>query len=170
MKPSAEPWVAVGVVARPHGVRGELRVHLHNPASGVLLDVGEVELEGRGRFPLEGARRERDAVLLRLRGCATREAAEALRGLAVRVPRTALPPPEPDEYYFCDLVGLQVVDPGGGRTGRVEDVREGPGHATLVIARDGRPAVEVPLADTWVVAVDLPAGRIVIRDLDALEA
>ena len=160
-------WVAVGVVARPHGVRGEVRVHLHNPASEILLQVGEVDLEGRGPFVIEAARRERDAVLLRLSGTATREQADGLRGLAVRVPREVLPPPAEDEYYFCDLVGLVVVDPSGARLGTVEDVREGLAHATLVVRRDDA-LVEVPLAEAFVSSVELAAGRIVVRGLEDL--
>jgi len=158
----------VGVVARAHGVRGELRVRLHNPESDILERVAEVELEGKGRFAVRGVRPERDAVLVRLAGCDTREAAEALRGAAVRVPRAALPAPGEDEYYFCDLVGLQVIDPDGTPRGHVRDVREGPGHATLLVTREDGREIDVPMADAWVVSVEIPAGRIVIRDLDAL--
>jgi len=161
------PLIAVGVVARPHGVRGELRIRLHNPASEVLLDVPEVEIEGRGVFEVLSARRDRDAILLRVRGATTREDADALRGLAIRVPRDALPAPEEDEYYFCDLVGLQVVDAAGVALGRVEDVQEGPAHATLMVRRE-HDRVEVPLAEPWVVAVELSAGRIVVQGLDDL--
>lgn len=157
----------MGVVARPHGVRGELRVHLHNRDSEVLLRVREIELEGRGRFVVTAARPEREAILLHVRGCDTRDAAEKLRGLPILVPRAALPPPEPDEYYFCDLVGLAVVDPEGADLGRVEDVLEGSGHALLVVRQEAR-TIEVPLVDSWVVSVDISAGRIVIRDLDSL--
>jgi 16S rRNA processing protein RimM len=158
----------VGVVARPHGLRGELRVRLHNPDSGVLSDLTEIEIEGRGRYAILGARPERDAVLLRLVGCQTREAAEALRGLSLRVPRAALPAPDEDEYYFCDLVGLRVVDPEGTPRGRVRDVHEGPGHATLLVDCDDGRGIEVPMAEAWVLSVEIAAGRIVIRDLDAL--
>lgn len=163
-----ERWIAVGVVARPHGVRGELRVRLHNASSQVLSGLKEIELEGRGRFAILGARPERDAVLLRLSGCETREAAEALRGLSLRVPRAALPALADDEYYLCDLVDLRVQDPDGTPRGRVREVHDGPGHATLVVERDDGRAIEVPLADAWVVSVDLHEGRLVIRDLDAL--
>jgi len=148
-------------------VRGEIRVHLHNAASEVLLQVREVDLEGRGPFVVEAARRERDAVLLRLRGSGTREAADALRGLAVRVPREALPPPDEDEYYFCDLVGLRVVKASGEEVGVVEDVVDGPGHATLVVGLKGT-RVEVPLAERFVVGVEIAAGRIIVQGLEDL--
>lgn len=162
-------WIALGVVARPHGVRGELRVRLHDPGSDLLFHVEEVDVEGKGRFHVRGARPERDAVLLRLAGCETRDDADRLRGLAVRVPRSALPPLAEGEYYLCDLVGLRVEDPEGAVRGRVHAATEGPGHAILqVTLESGGEPIDVPLADTWVVAVDVSAGKVVVRGLDEL--
>jgi len=88
---SPDRWIALGVVARPHGVRGEVRIHLYNAASDVVLALREIDLEGHGRFRVAAARRDREAVLLRLEGCSTRDRADELRGARIGVPRSALP-------------------------------------------------------------------------------
>src|SRR5687767_1184159 len=110
---SRERLVALGVVARPHGVRGELRVHLYNPESDLLLGRSRVMLSHRGetreREILE-ARRHGEALLVTLEGVASREAADALRGAELAVPRDELPPLGEGEHYHVDLIGLEARD------------------------------------------------------------
>jgi len=164
---SPDRWIALGVVARPHGVRGEVRIHLYNAASDVVLALREIDLEGHGRFRVAAARRDREAVLLRLEGCSTRDRADELRGARIGVPRSALPAPDDGEFYLCDLVGLEATDPTGAALGRVVDVREGPGHATLVLEAGGK-TLEVPLAEPFVRDLDVGDGRLVLEGIDEL--
>jgi ribosomal 30S subunit maturation factor RimM len=112
--------VVLGAVSRAHGLRGEVRVHLFNPESTALLDAERIWLQG-GDGPPEPRRVEMlrrapgdgQAVLMRLEGTTDRSAAEALRGCEVALPREALPPPDEDEHYVVDLIGLEVVVAGG---------------------------------------------------------
>jgi 16S rRNA processing protein RimM len=163
--------VELGRVTRPHGIRGEVRVQLHWAGSDTLEHVGEITLmrgkENVGVRRIESARRVEKAVLLRLSGVDDRDAAEALRGLAVCVPRERLPPPEEGEYYLCDLVGATVRTPS--RTiGEVTEVRVHPSVDTLVIrAPDGK-LFEQVIAEPWVVHVDTEAKVVELSSEDGL--
>ena len=155
--------VELGRVTRPHGIRGEVRVQLHWAGSDTLEQVREVTL-CRGQEPMgvrrvEGARRADKAVLLRLEGIRDRDAAEALRGLAVCVPRESLPAPDEGEYYLCDLVGATVVAPSG-IIGEVTEVRVHPSVDTLVIRSPEGKLFEQVIAEPWIVRVDA-AGKVV---------
>ena len=117
--------VALGVVARPHGIRGEIRVHLFNPDSELLLKAKEYFLRRDGNVwpePVKRARADKEALIVALDGCNTRNDAEALKGAEVCLPRTAFAPLEDGEYYHVDLIGLKAVSPTGDDLGVVTDV------------------------------------------------
>lgn len=165
--------VALGVVARPHGVGGELRVHPFNPASDLLATQEVVTLRGTDGETrparVEGVRRQKDALLFRLEGVVGREAADALRGTELCVPRDRFPEPGEDEVYHVDLVDLAVVDAGGRAVGTVAEVLDYPSVDCLrVVDADGEGEWEVPLLERFVPEIDLEAGRVVVAFLDEL--
>lgn len=165
--------VALGVVTKPHGVRGEVRVHPYNKDSDLLLHLDEVLLRGEEEVTtcgISAARRgPKGVVLCRLEGSDSYEIAESLRGVELCIPRAALPPAEQGEWYHVDLVGLTALDetaaPDAGPLGEVMDVIDYPSVDVLVVrwADDGAFS-EVPLVDAHVGAVDLEAGTVVLRD------
>jgi len=163
--------VELGRVTRPHGIRGEVRVQLHWAGSDTLEQVSEVTLmrgkESVGVRRVEAARRVDKAVLLRLSGVRDRDAAEALRGLAVCVPREQLPAPEEGEYYLCDLVGATVRTPER-IVGEVAEVRVHPSVDTLVIRTPEGKVVEQVIAEPWIARVDPEAKMVELSSEDGL--
>jgi 16S rRNA processing protein RimM len=163
--------VELGRVTRPHGIRGEVRVQLHWAGSDTLEQVREVTLcrgtESLGVRRVEAARRADKAVLLRFAGVRDRDAAEALRGLAVCVPRESLPAPEEGEYYLCDLVGAKVVAPSG-TIGQVTEVRVHPSVDTLVIRSPEGKLFEQVIAEPWIVRVDTVERVVELSSEDGL--
>jgi 16S rRNA processing protein RimM len=99
--------VTAGRIGRPHGLDGSVHVVAAVPA---LLEDGREILVGG--TPREIVRRDGtdEHPILRFAGCTTREAAEALRGTELTVPRAEAPPLEDDEWYADDLVGCRVTD------------------------------------------------------------
>jgi 16S rRNA processing protein RimM len=181
-----ETWVPLAAVARPHGVRGELRVAIFNRDSDLLLELDEVLV----RFPdgeaqevsVDGARRTPDAILLKLYSIDDRTRAEELRGAMICARRGDFPPLEPGEFYACDIEGAEVVvesaggaesEPRGGggrRLGHVRELRTYPTVDVLVVdGGDGGRAFEVPLVDSVVRDVDLEHGVVTIASLDGIE-
>lgn len=163
--------VALGAIARPHGVRGEVRVFRYDPGSEVLLSQERVWLvrgEVRRAVRVLAARAHGELVLLTLQGVGDRDAADALRDHEVCVPREALPPADAGEYYHVDLVGLEVLDGEGALVGTVADVIRYPSVDCLVVRGEGGTR-EVPLLDPYVGDVDLEGGRVVVAHLEDLD-
>jgi 16S rRNA processing protein RimM len=150
--------VALGYVSRAHGIGGEVRIERFHEASELLETVEDIVVRRRGEangktFAIEAARPNGKAVLARLRGVRTREEAEALKGHEVCVPRSALPELGDDEVYLADLVGLDVHE-AGVRIGKVTDALHHPA-ADVVVVETERGRIEIPIADPYVVEVDL---------------
>lgn len=168
--------IELGIVTRPHGLRGEVHVRLHNLESTVLEGIGAVLVRRPGgeqsaepvRLVVETARPTPDGSwVVAFEGIVTREDAESLRGGVVSAPRGELPEPGESELYVEDLAGLEAVDPAGRALGTVREVYSNGAQEVLVVAT-GRGDVDVPFVDAHVGAVDVENGRIVILDLESL--
>lgn len=121
--------VTLAVVTGAHGVRGEVRLKLFTD------DLGRYASFNGGALRLEALR----GGVARFAGVADRTAGEALRGTALTVPRSALPPLDDGEYYYADLIGLPVVTPDGQAAGRVVSVENfGAGDVVEIERADGR--------------------------------
>ena len=162
-------WVELGVVTRPHGVTGEVRVHLFNPGSTLLRELGEIFLFGEeGEEPalvgIVSTRQGSKVLLMRLAGVGSLEDADALRGYKLCVPRDALPELEEGEYYHADLIGLEAFHRSES-IGPVIDVVDYPSAECLKIQRpDG--FLEVPMLPRWLDRVDIEGGKVHLKDLD----
>jgi 16S rRNA processing protein RimM len=166
--PSART-LALGVVGRPHGVRGELVFHPFN-ATGTRLEQLPlplaVELQPPSGPPrpatLVAARPFKDRTLVIFQGLGDRDAAAALTRSTVSVPRTALPPLAADEFYVADLIGLAVEDRAGRAQGRVQGAYWNGTQDVLRIEDAAGQELLVPVVPDFIVEVDLSAGRLVI--------
>jgi 16S rRNA processing protein RimM len=119
----------------------------------------ERELQGaRGRDTAKG-------VVLTLPGVEDRDAAEALAGAEVWVPRSALPKPKPGEYYWVDLEGLRVVNREGIELGKVSYLFETGANDVMVVAGE-RDRLIPFLTDQFILDVDFEAGLVTV-DWDA---
>jgi 16S rRNA processing protein RimM len=162
-------WIELGVIARPHGFGGEVRVHVFNADSTLLEELAEVFVLGEeGETPslvkVISTRRGPKALLMRLAGVESHEDADALRGLTLCVPREALPKLEEGEYYHADLIGLQVYE--GDRTvGEVVEVLDYPSVECLRVKTE-KGFLEVPMLPEWLERVDVEGGKVHLKALD----
>jgi 16S rRNA processing protein RimM len=154
--------VCVGVVVGVHGVKGTVRIKCYTTEPTGLAAYGPVSDEqGTRRFAIEVLGVSRGAVLAHLSGIKDRDAADALRGLRLYVPRAALPATKEDEFYHADLVGLPVETRDGQRLGTVRAVHNFGAGDILELRADGGRELMLPFSDAVVPAVDLAAGRII---------
>ena len=163
MKNGADPGseadhVEIGVVARAHGIRGELRVHLHNPDSTALERAGEI-LIGGGRHEVQAARPVAGAYLVKLADVPDRTAAEGLRGQPVAVRREDLDLDE-GEVLLADLVGCRVELPDGTPWGTIHHVE--PGSQDRLVIHHGDLERLLPVVDELIVEIDTDARRVVV--------
>lgn len=156
--------ILIGRVAGAFGVRGEVRIASFAAEPLALLDYRDLRREdGSPGLTLVSARPAKGGVVARAREIDTREQAEALRGLRLYIPRSALPEPDEDEFYVTDLIGLAVVDRAGEPLGRIKAVQDfGAGELLEIQPEEGaswylpftrETAPEVRIADGLVVAV-----------------
>lgn len=154
--------ILLGVVGRPHGVRGLVHVQSYTAEPADLAGYGPL-LDEQGRaWSLEwrsvGVAALKDAAGL---GVADRTAAEKLTNMRLYVERERLPAAGEDEFYLSDLVGLQAVDAAGAALGHVAVVHDYGAGPSLEIARAGQPLL-VPFTRACVPEVDLAARRVVV--------
>jgi 16S rRNA processing protein RimM len=153
------PFLQVGRVARPHGLRGQVVVELWTnrpermvPGARLLGPAGELEVRQASRQAAVGGRAR---WLVSFRGVEAREDAEALRGALL----SAAPLADTEAWWVHDLIGAAVVDPEGNGIGVVEAVEANPASDLLVLA-DGRliPLRFVVDRQPGRLEVDLPPG------------
>jgi len=155
----------VGVLGRPHGLRGETVLRPHNPAGADLAAVKELILESeagqRERHAVERIRRAGEGWLVKLDGIGSREEADRLTNRVVRVSRRALPPPSGHEFFVVDTLGCHVTTEAGEALGVVETSFWNGAHDVWVI-RDGDRETMIPVVPAYVRQVDLAGRRIVV--------
>lgn len=171
MQPSL---LQIGTVLRPHGVRGELRIRLHNPDSAALDSLTRLWLlppsasaSAVGRqakeWKLEAARAlPEGCYLVSLEGLDDRTQAEKLRAFVVFARREDLSALAADEVYLADLVGLQARTVDGEALGQVMEVIDLKGNSLLSIQRPDRSELLLPAVAEVLVTVDFEARAVVV--------
>jgi 16S rRNA processing protein RimM len=162
----------MGVFGAPHGVRGETRVKSLTRDPKAIGGYGPLTDAKRARvFVIDALRPLKDDMLVaRIEGVSTREAAAALTGVEIFVPRDQLPKPSADEFYYDDLVGLEAIDPAGARIGHVVSLSNyGAGDILEIAPEGGGETVLFPFTKEVAPAIDFDAGRIVIEPPRAVE-
>lgn len=162
--------VCVGAIAGSYGVRGEVRLKSFTADAQAIAEYAPLTSEdGTQAFSVTVTRVIKNGMAARLSGVATKEQADALKGLRLFVPRDRLPDLPDDEYYYADLVGLEVRDTGGTVIGHVKTVQN---HgATDILEIHGpelKASVLLPFTLAAVPTVDIAAGRIIVDPPEGL--
>lgn len=155
-RPAGE-WLLAGVVGRPHGLDGSFHV---TRARGQLLLAGATVTAGDAEREVERRAGTDEHPIVRLAGTRDRDAAEALRGTELLVPRDAAPELEEDEFWAEDLEGCTVRD-GDVEVGVVRRLLALPSCEVLEVRRSGRQEeLLVPLVRDAVRRIDVEGGVI----------
>jgi 16S rRNA processing protein RimM len=173
-------WIAVGVVRGAFGVQGALKIEPYTDIESTVLNrVRRWRMDRPGGaepraaplpkrlvqlpFALPAAvdvnstKNHGGFVIATIAPATTREQALALKGVEILVGRTDFPATGPDEYYWADLIGCQVVDPSGNALGIVEALDD---HgAQSVLRLDNR--ILIPFVSTFILEVAPEQKRIV---------
>ena len=157
-------WVALAEVARPHGVRGEVRVKMYNSDSELLPSLPEVLVrrsDGAEKTIRLQSVRGADAgyLLAKLEGVDDRDTAESFRGAQLCARRDAFPPLDEGEFYACDVVGARLFGPDG-ELGIVEDLTTYPTADVLVGRLSGGTRCEIPLVEDYIAEIDVAARHV----------
>lgn len=182
MLPGLEPAdlpadaVEVGRIHDAWGVKGWFKVLPHSASPEALFSSRRWFLQPSERAakpPFAGtmllrireAKEHSDSVVAQAHDIDDRAMAEALRGSRIFIPRSSFPTAGQDEYYWVDLLGLQVVNREGLVLGEVRDLMSTGPQTVLVVGYDeaGKPAERmIPFVSAYVDQVDLPGKRITV--------
>ena len=161
--PDPHDQICVGAISGAFGVRGEVRLKSFTAEPEAIATYGPLFTEDGGRsFTARITGAVSGGLSARLVGVATREEAEALRGVQLFAGRDRLPALPDDEFYHADLIGLVVQDTGGAPLGRVTAVHNhGAGDLLEVQPPGGGATVLLPFTREVVPTVDLAAKCLV---------
>ena len=162
-------FLAVGRVLRPHGVHGEIRVGMLTDFPDRWEGLKTVYLGSR-YLPQEivSSRRHQKVILLKLVGYDSREKVEPLRGELIFVSIDDAIPLEPDEFYYFQIVGLEVQTESGDVLGEIVDVLKPPGANEVFVVHGVRGEVLIPVIEDVIRNLDLDAGVVIINPIPGL--
>nr|WP_024301421.1 ribosome maturation factor RimM [Pseudogulbenkiania sp. MAI-1] len=154
----------MGYVRGAFGVRGWVKIHADTEFADSLFEYPVWWLGRDGQWSSyrfeEGAVQPK-ALVAKLAGVDSREAAEAMRGMQIAIPRSEFPDTAEDEYYWSDLIGLDVVNKDGQRFGQVAELMETGANEVLVV-REGKREWLIPFVGQFVLDVSLADKRITV--------
>jgi 16S rRNA processing protein RimM len=154
--------VLVGRIGAAHGIAGAVRVKAFTARPESLVDYGPLSAADGREFHVRALRPSGSMVVVQFDGVVDRNAAEALNGTDLFVPRDRLPAPEGEEYYHADLIGLAAVARAGTEIGTVVGVENYGAGDLIEIARADGTTVLVPFTRANVPEIDLEAGRLIV--------
>jgi 16S rRNA processing protein RimM len=163
--------VLLGVVIGAQGLKGEVKVKTFTEAPEKLGAYGPLHTRDGHTLLVTSVRLAKDGAIVQFEGVGSREAAEALKGAELLVPRNALPAAEAHEFYHADLVGLRAEDTEGRAIGKVIAIHNfGAGDVIEIEREDGEGTVLMPFTREIVPTIDVAQGRIVISAPEEVEA
>jgi 16S rRNA processing protein RimM len=166
---NTERRILLGRVVGAFGVRGQIKLEswtqprdaIFRYQPWMLRDASGVERELQGARGRESGKH----LIATFPGVEDRDAAEALRGVEIHVPRSALPPPKPGEYYWIDLEGLRVVNVDGADFGTVSHLFS-TGSNDVLVAKGDRERLIPFIEPDFIKLVDFDAAVVTV-DWDA---
>lgn len=160
---SDDTFIEIGLVGRPHGLRGEVGVDFWAESPDLLR--GTLWLRpGRGAprpHTVAAVRRHQGRPLVLFEGIGDRSAAETLRGMHVLLPKDRLPEPAEDEVYLHELLGLRVLLHDTGTVlGTLDNVQMPGGQEVWSIRTADGKEVLLPAVEEFVAAMDMDAREV----------
>ena len=162
--------VVVGQVAGAYGVQGWVRIRPYSEDAETLLTVKDWWLEKPALHAVKvlQTRIHNDEILVRLSSIQSREDAEVAKGTLIKVSRSLFPELEEDEFYWVDLIGLQVINLNGELLGQIYDLMDNGVHQVLrvEVEKEGnsgkRKEILIPFVEKFVQNVDLDDKKVLV--------
>ena len=167
---SPEKYLAIGKVLKPWGLKGAVRVYSYAESIESFHRISELLVQGKDGttvLSLEEAKKHKKGVLLKFKGRDRIEDVEDLAGLTLYMDKKELPGLEGDEYYWHELIGMEVRTDSGKPVGTLEKILETGNHDVYVVKQGERETL-IPAIRDVIRKVDVPARRMVIHAVEGL--
>ena len=157
----------VGIILKPQGVRGEVKVRYVSPDATRFYDLDHVYIEAH-KYIIENIRVSGEFVFLKFIKIDTRNEAEELRNKEIFVSEDQVIKPGINEYFVHDLLGCTVFDEHGNLLGEVVDVMQQSSNDVYVVKDKKAKEYLIPAIGDVVKKVDIPGKQIVIHVMDGM--
>jgi len=159
--------IAIGVIRKAHGVRGEASVEPWTDFIERFDELSKVTLvspdeSATRETTIESWRRHGDRALIKFAGIATPEEIQQLKGWTIEIPENQARSLKANEYFLHDLAGLHLIDADGHDRGEVLEAYEGGGGILLNVKRRDGKTYEVPFAEAICTEINLREKKIVV--------
>ncbi len=162
------PLLVMGEITGAHGLEGNLKVRsfarepdIFGPGSRVFVASGAQTPDAQP-YVVDHCVSYKKGLLMRLSGITDRNMADALIGKQLLVPRSRLPEPEENAWYWEDLYGLTVTDQVLGDLGVIETIFTTGAHDILVVKKKGAELL-IPMHRQFVMSVDIENAVVITR-------
>ncbi len=161
----------MGKVVRPHGIEGALRIKSYAQSEESFLSAGTVSLRSSSgdirEYAVSSVRPHKNILLMKLEGLNTLEEAEKYRGAAILIKRHSLPRAEEEEYFWHELIGLEVYLSEGEYVGTIRHILP-TGSNDIYVVQEGKKEVLIPAVHDVVREIDLTNNRMIISEVEGL--
>ncbi len=163
--------IAYGKVIKPHGLSGEVKVLPFSGENSSFKNFSNIyiskEIKNPPKFVISRSRNQKNHIIVKLENIDSIDDAERLKGLTVFINREELPEKEDDEYYWFELIGMEVFNQNDELIGKVKEIIDNTAQPILVINNKSDEYL-VPMVDKFVESIDLENSKIVINPIEGL--
>ncbi len=164
-------FIAYGKVLKPHGLSGEVKVLPFSGDTGSFKNFSSLYISkvnnNPPKYSISRSRNHKNTVIVKLDSIDSIDDAEPLKGLTVFIDKRELPEKDDDEYYWFELIGLEVLDSDNNKIGKVKEIIDNTAQPILVIQNDSEEYL-VPLVDKYVEVIDLENSKIIVNPIEGL--
>lgn len=162
--PPDEVRLMIGEIVAAQGLRGDVRMRILTHFPERILHLKQIFLgdEPQPRR-LRATQIKGNVAILSLEGVSSREAAEELRGVPVRIALDQAAPLAEDEYFYYQLIGLPVYDEAGTMLGQLAEILETGANDVYVVRGGPGGEILLPAIKSVILRIDLEQGRIIAR-------
>jgi 16S rRNA processing protein RimM len=164
----SEPTIAVGRIAKAHGVQGEVTVVVLSEVASRFDPGAVVWLEDGRSLTVAASRPYRDKLLVTFREVRDRNQAEALQTALLVVPESSSPPLPEGSWWDHQIEGCSVATDSGRQLGTVREVIHTAANDVWSAVDDAGVETLIPVLKNVVISVDVEARRIVVREIPGL--
>lgn len=159
-------FVILGQVVGVFGIKGWIKVRSETSPRDNILKYSPWYLQQNSEwvaYKVINGQRHSKGIIVQLSGCDDRDKAASLVGQPIAIPRSELPSTKEGEYYWADLVGLEVMNQRGLLLGRVDHLLETGANDVLVVVAPDKTEILIPyIYGYYIMSVDLAAGKIIV--------